>query len=64
MLLLSEFSLNSSYLFRNIHIQYIAAPAERIWGLGMKKGKEGRDVEGGGICPKCPMADLSLSIVY
>ena len=35
MLLLCEFSLNNSYLFRNIHI---AAPAERIWGLGMRMG--------------------------
>jgi len=34
MLLLSEFSLNSSYLFRNIPIKYISAPAEQIWGLG------------------------------
>ena len=64
MLRLSEFSLSSSYLFRNIPIQYIAAPAERIWGLGMRKGKEGRDAEGVAFCPKCPMVDLPLSIVY
>ena len=38
MLLLNEFSLSISCLFRNIPIQCIVVPAERIGGLGIWEG--------------------------
>jgi len=59
MLLLSEFSLSISCLFKNIPIQCIVAPAKRIRDLGIWVGRRG----GGGICPKCPMVDPPLVLI-